>query len=96
MPELPEVETVMRGMQIALQDRVIEQTIIRRHDLRWRIPADFSQQVTRSTILSFYRRGKYILIRLSCGQSIVLHLACQGGCNSILPKHPNHTNMWFL
>jgi formamidopyrimidine-DNA glycosylase len=88
MPELPEVETVMRGMQIALQDRVIEQTIIRRHDLRWRIPADFSQQVTGSTILSFYRRGKYILIRLSCGQSIVLHLGMSGRVLLDSPKTP--------
>lgn len=97
MPELPEVETVMRGMQIALQDRVIEQTIIRRHDLRWRIPADFSQQVTGSTILSFYRRGKYILIRLSCGQSIVLHLGMSGRVLLDSPKTPQlHEHVVFI
>ncbi|WP_338331346.1 bifunctional DNA-formamidopyrimidine glycosylase/DNA-(apurinic or apyrimidinic site) lyase [Acetobacter sp. LMG 32666] len=97
MPELPEVETVMRGMQIALQDRAIVQTIIRRHDLRWRIPADFSQQVTGSTIQSFYRRGKYILIRLSCGQSIVLHLGMSGRVLLDSPQTPQaHEHVVFV
>ncbi|MCP1241338.1 bifunctional DNA-formamidopyrimidine glycosylase/DNA-(apurinic or apyrimidinic site) lyase [Acetobacter lambici] len=97
MPELPEVETVMRGMQIALQDRAIVQTIIRRHDLRWRIPADFSQQVTGSTIQSFYRRGKYILIRLSCGQSIILHLGMSGRVLLDSPQTPQaHEHVVFV
>ncbi|NSL91789.1 bifunctional DNA-formamidopyrimidine glycosylase/DNA-(apurinic or apyrimidinic site) lyase [Acetobacter syzygii] len=97
MPELPEVETVMRGMQIALQDRTIMQTIIRRHDLRWRIPANFSKQVTGATIQSFYRRGKYILIRLSCGQSIVLHLGMSGRILLDSPTAPEpHEHVVFV
>ncbi|CEF55967.1 bifunctional DNA-formamidopyrimidine glycosylase/DNA-(apurinic or apyrimidinic site) lyase [Acetobacter ghanensis] len=97
MPELPEVETVMRGMQIALQDRTIQQTIIRRHDLRWRIPADFSKAVTGSKILSFCRRGKYILIRLCCGQSIVLHLGMSGRILLDSPVTPQaHEHVVFV
>lgn len=97
MPELPEVETVMRGMQIALQHRTIERIIIRRHDLRWRIPADFSKQVTGTTIQNFCRRGKYILIRLSCGQSIVLHLGMSGRVllDSPLASQP-HEHVVFI
>ncbi|MFT8417359.1 MAG: bifunctional DNA-formamidopyrimidine glycosylase/DNA-(apurinic or apyrimidinic site) lyase [Acetobacter sp.] len=97
MPELPEVETVMRGMQIALQDRTIVQTIIRRHDLRWLIPADFSARVTGSTIVGFYRRGKYILIRLSCGQSIILHLGMSGRVMLDSPQAPQaHEHVVFI
>ncbi|OUJ13514.1 bifunctional DNA-formamidopyrimidine glycosylase/DNA-(apurinic or apyrimidinic site) lyase [Acetobacter okinawensis] len=97
MPELPEVETVMRGMQIALQDRTIVQTIIRRHDLRWQIPADFSTQVTGARILGFYRRGKYILIRLSCGQSIILHLGMSGRVVLDSPEPPQrHEHVVFV
>ncbi|MBO1324222.1 bifunctional DNA-formamidopyrimidine glycosylase/DNA-(apurinic or apyrimidinic site) lyase [Acetobacter sp. TBRC 12305] len=78
MPELPEVETVMRGMLAALQNRTIRDVIVRRHDLRWRIPADFSQQVVGRRIEGFCRRGKYILIRLSGGRTIILHLGMSG------------------
>ncbi|MFT9257239.1 MAG: bifunctional DNA-formamidopyrimidine glycosylase/DNA-(apurinic or apyrimidinic site) lyase [Acetobacter sp.] len=78
MPELPEVETVMRGMLAALQNRTIREALVRRHDLRWRIPADFSQQVTGRRIESFRRRGKYILVRLSGQRTIILHLGMSG------------------
>ena len=78
MPELPEVETVMRGMQIALQGRVIQTVIIRRHDLRWRISADFSQRVSGRKVIGFRRRGKYILMRLGGNLSVILHLGMSG------------------
>lgn len=78
MPELPEVETVMRGMQIALQGHIIQNVIVRRHDLRWRIPADFSPSVSGRRVIGFRRRGKYILIRLSGDRTIVLHLGMSG------------------
>lgn len=78
MPELPEVETVMRGMSNALQNRVIHHATVHRHDLRWRIPANFSQTVSGRCILGFRRRGKYILVRLSGEVSILLHLGMSG------------------
>ncbi|MCG4260391.1 bifunctional DNA-formamidopyrimidine glycosylase/DNA-(apurinic or apyrimidinic site) lyase [Acetobacter senegalensis] len=78
MPELPEVETVMRGMQIALQGRVIQTAIIRRYDLRWRISADFSQRISGRKVIGFRRRGKYILMRLAGDLSVILHLGMSG------------------
>ena len=78
MPELPEVETVMRGMSNALQNRVIHHATVHRHDLRWRIPASFSQTVSGRRIMGFRRRGKYILVRLSGEVSILLHLGMSG------------------
>lgn len=78
MPELPEVETVMRGMQIALQGHQISDVILRRPDLRWQIPADFRDSVAGQTVTGFRRRGKYILMRLSNNLSVVLHLGMSG------------------
>lgn len=88
MPELPEVETVMRGMQIALQNGTIKEAIVRRHDLRWRIPADFSQTIKGRRIEGFRRRGKYILMRLSGGMSIIWHLGMSGRVLLDSPTEP--------
>lgn len=97
MPELPEVETVMRGMQIALQGHVLSDVILRRPDLRWQIPADFRQSVAGQTIIGFRRRGKYILIRLSNNLSIVLHLGMSGRIVLDSPITPAlHEHVTFL
>ncbi|MFT8431068.1 bifunctional DNA-formamidopyrimidine glycosylase/DNA-(apurinic or apyrimidinic site) lyase [Acetobacter orientalis] len=97
MPELPEVETVMRGMQIALQDRTITTTHVYRHDLRWQIPANFAQQIDGRHIVSFERRGKYIFIRLSGGLSILLHLGMSGRIVLDSPLPPaKHEHIVFV
>ena len=97
MPELPEVETVMRGMQIALQDRTITTTHVHRHDLRWQIPANFAQKIDGRRIVSFERRGKYIFIRLSGGLSILLHLGMSGRIVLDSPLPPaKHEHVVFV
>ncbi|MFT8663772.1 bifunctional DNA-formamidopyrimidine glycosylase/DNA-(apurinic or apyrimidinic site) lyase [Acetobacter orientalis] len=97
MPELPEVETVMRGMQIALQDRTITTTHVHRHDLRWQIPANFAQKIGGRRIVSFERRGKYIFIRLSGGLSILLHLGMSGRIVLDSPLTPaKHEHVVFV
>lgn len=97
MPELPEVETVMRGMQIALQSRTITAVHVHRHDLRWQIPANFAHQVAGRSILGFHRRGKYIFIRLSGGLSIILHLGMSGRIVLDSPTGPAlHEHVVFL
>ncbi|OUJ04351.1 bifunctional DNA-formamidopyrimidine glycosylase/DNA-(apurinic or apyrimidinic site) lyase [Acetobacter cibinongensis] len=97
MPELPEVETVMRGMQIALLNRTLNAVHVRRHDLRWQIPADFSQRVAGRRINAFQRRGKYILIRLSGGISIMLHLGMSGRIILDSPQTPTpHEHVVFV
>ncbi|MFT8516173.1 MAG: DNA-formamidopyrimidine glycosylase family protein, partial [Acetobacter persici] len=97
MPELPEVETVMRGMQIALQGHEISDVILRRPDLRWQIPAAFRASVAGQTITGFRRRGKYILMRLSNNLSVVLHLGMSGRILLDSPETPAlHEHVTFI
>jgi formamidopyrimidine-DNA glycosylase len=67
MPELPEVETVMRGLQRRLEGRTIVRAEIRRPDLRRAFPAGLAARLQGARVESFARRAKYILMRLSGG-----------------------------
>lgn len=78
MPELPEVETVMRTLRGALDGQVIARIVLNRADLRWPVPADLPELAQGRRILSFRRRGKYILMRLDGGTSVLLHLGMSG------------------
>jgi formamidopyrimidine-DNA glycosylase len=78
MPELPEVETVMRGLDAKLTNRVIAHASLNRPDLRWPIPAGFAAALTGATVLGFRRRGKYIFMRLHTGVSVLIHLGMSG------------------
>ncbi|MGD0104191.1 MAG: bifunctional DNA-formamidopyrimidine glycosylase/DNA-(apurinic or apyrimidinic site) lyase [Rhodopila sp.] len=78
MPELPEVETVMRGLQLRLQGRVLLRAVARRPDLRWPLPPGLAAVLTGARVVSFRRRAKYILMRLDSGWSVLLHLGMSG------------------
>jgi formamidopyrimidine-DNA glycosylase len=78
MPELPEVETVMRGLRARLEGRVIVRAAAHRPDLRWPLPAGLAARLTGARVESFRRRAKYILMRLSGGDSLLLHLGMSG------------------
>lgn len=79
MPELPEVETVMRGMEQAMRGRHIVETRVARRDLRKAIPDDFECHLDQDFTLSdFVRRGKYIAVQVSASQSMILHLGMSG------------------
>lgn len=78
MPELPEVETVMRGMERALTGKVIQGAQIRRPDLRVPFPDDLVARLQGQTITNFRRRAKYILMTLSSGETFILHLGMSG------------------
>ncbi len=86
MPELPEVETVMRGLAAQLAGRTIVSAQLRRGDLRWAVPDGFARRLTGARVLGFERRGKYILMRLSGGDSVVLHLGMSGRMNITLSQ----------
>jgi formamidopyrimidine-DNA glycosylase len=78
MPELPEVETVRRGLVPKLVGRRIVRLIQRRRDLRVPLPARFAQRVEGRAIRAIDRRAKYLLLRLDDGQTLVAHLGMSG------------------
>ncbi|AQS87059.1 bifunctional DNA-formamidopyrimidine glycosylase/DNA-(apurinic or apyrimidinic site) lyase [Neoasaia chiangmaiensis] len=78
MPELPEVETVLRELRAALEGQTLRRVIVRRDSLRWPIPKGFASRTERRKVVSLRRRGKYILIRLDSDDSILLHLGMSG------------------
>jgi formamidopyrimidine-DNA glycosylase len=88
MPELPEVETVMRGLQLRLEGRTIVRATAHRPDLRWPLPKGLEQRLTGARIISFRRRAKYILMRLDGGDSVLLHLGMSGRI-VLSPVRPN-------
>jgi formamidopyrimidine-DNA glycosylase len=88
MPELPEVETVMRGLQLRLEGRTIARATAHRPDLRWPLPEGLEQRLTGARITSFRRRAKYILMRLDGGDSVLLHLGMSGRI-VLSPARPN-------
>ncbi|WP_413991288.1 bifunctional DNA-formamidopyrimidine glycosylase/DNA-(apurinic or apyrimidinic site) lyase [Labrys okinawensis] len=78
MPELPEVETVRRGLEPAMTGARFMAVEARRPDLRFPFPADFVKRLTGETILSMGRRAKYLLGDLSSGDVLVMHLGMTG------------------
>ncbi len=78
MPELPEVETVMRGLAAVLEGRRIAAASVTRPDLRWPFPAGLAARLSGSRVLGFRRRGKYMLMRLEGGESVLIHLGMSG------------------
>lgn len=78
MPELPEVETVRRGLTPVMQGQVIAQADINRPDLRWPFPPQMAQRLSGQTVLNLRRRSKYILVDLSSGETLLIHLGMSG------------------
>src|SRR4051812_31508157 len=78
MPELPEVEAVRRRLEPAMRGARITRVEVRRQRLRRQIPADFASRVQGRTVRVVERRGKYLLARLSSGETIVMHLGMSG------------------
>lgn len=78
MPELPEVETVMRGLDARLTGHVITRASLHRPDLRWPIPPELPKTLTGARVLGFRRRGKFLLMRLDRRVSVLIHLGMSG------------------
>lgn len=78
MPELPEVETVRRGLAKVMEGRRINQVVVRRTDLRRPLPERFAEALTGRTIIQLDRRAKYLLIRLDDGTVVLAHLGMSG------------------
>ena len=78
MPELPEVETVRRGLSPVLTGKRLARVEQRRADLRFPFPDGFVQRLTGATIRSVDRRAKYLLMPLDRGDTLVCHLGMSG------------------
>ncbi len=78
MPELPEVETVRRGLAPTMEGTVIAQADVNRPDLRWPFPPKMAERLTGQTVLRLHRRSKYILAELSSHETLLVHLGMSG------------------
>src|SRR5262247_3135227 len=78
MPELPEVETVCRGLAVRLEGRRLARIQQRRKDLRFPLPRDFASRLQGRRVLKIDRRAKYILIHLEGEEILLCHLGMSG------------------
>ncbi|MGY9045519.1 5-hydroxymethyluracil DNA glycosylase [Puniceibacterium antarcticum] len=78
MPELPEVETVRRGLAPVMEGHIIAQAEVNRPDLRWPFPENMAARLTGARVLALRRRSKYILADLSTGETLLVHLGMSG------------------
>ncbi|MCA2011965.1 bifunctional DNA-formamidopyrimidine glycosylase/DNA-(apurinic or apyrimidinic site) lyase [Cereibacter sphaeroides] len=78
MPELPEVETVRRGLAPAMEGKRIALAEVRRPDLRWPLPERMAERLTGARIERLRRRSKYILADLDTGETLLIHLGMTG------------------
>jgi formamidopyrimidine-DNA glycosylase len=90
MPELPEVETTVRGLARVLEGRRITRVEARRADLRRAFPEDLGQRLTGACVTGLGRRAKYGLIHTDRGDTMVFHLGMSGSWridHATLGKH---------
>lgn len=98
MPELPEVETVRRGLVPVMEGRLILAAEARRPDLRWPLPANLPERLAGARVLALRRRSKYILADLSTGETLLIHLGMSGrmvisaGTGRALPGDFHHAH----
>lgn len=98
MPELPEVETVVRGLSPVLQGRRLTQVTARRPDLRFPLPPNFAGRLTGRRVDAVYRRAKYMLFRLDDGAVVLGHLGMSGRLQVVDADAPldKHDHLVFV
>ena len=78
MPELPEVETTLRGIESHIINKTITSVVVRNPSLRWPVPVKkIKKELENKKIDRIYRRGKYLLLE-SHGQYLIIHLGMSG------------------
>ena len=90
MPELPEVETVRRGLQPAMEGAKIVKAEVRRKDLRFAFQKDFVTRLEGQTVTGLGRRAKYLMADLSSGDVLLMHLGMSGSFRVVNDDH-GHT-----
>jgi len=88
MPELPEVETVRRGLAPAMEGAQIVAARINRPDLRFAFPARFCARLEGTKVLALRRRAKFLLTELDSGETLIAHLGMSGRFSVIAPGGP--------
>jgi formamidopyrimidine-DNA glycosylase len=88
MPELPEVETVRRGLEPVLVGATLTQVLVRRPNLRRPFPDRLAERLTGRTVTALRRRAKYLLVDLDGGDALLIHLGMSGRM-VISPARPN-------
>ncbi len=78
MPELPEVETVRRGLAPVMEGVRISQALVNRPDLRWPFPLGMADRLTGQVVERLRRRSKYLLADLAGGETLLMHLGMSG------------------
>jgi formamidopyrimidine-DNA glycosylase len=87
MPELPEVETVRRGLAQAMEGERLVKVDVRRGDLRWPLTKDFARRLKGNTVIGIGRRAKYLLADLSSGDVLLMHLGMSGSFHVLQREH---------
>jgi formamidopyrimidine-DNA glycosylase len=90
MPELPEVETVRRGLQPAMEGAKIVKAEVRRKDLRFPFQKDFVARLEGQIVTGLGRRAKYLMADLSSGDVLLMHLGMSGSFRVVNDDH-GHT-----
>ncbi|HUF44070.1 MAG TPA: bifunctional DNA-formamidopyrimidine glycosylase/DNA-(apurinic or apyrimidinic site) lyase [Aestuariivirgaceae bacterium] len=88
MPELPEVETVRRGLEPVLVGRTITGVRLARQDLRFALPKDFVGRLEGRRVVDLVRRAKYLIARLDSGDQLLMHLGMTGRFTVVVPGGP--------
>ena len=78
MPELPEVETVRRGLAPAMEGQIIAKADVNRPNLRWPFPQNMAERLSGQRVERLRRRSKYILADLGSGETLLIHLGMSG------------------
>lgn len=98
MPELPEVETTLRGITPHILGRQVTGVVIRQPSLRWPIPAELTTLLMRRKLLSAHRRGKYLLLQFYHGHALI-HLGMSGSLRIVKttdsPQLHDHFDLVF-
>ncbi len=98
MPELPEVETTLRGIIPHIKHQLIDKVSVRQARLRWPIPIEIKKLLPKQTIIHAWRRGKYILLGTTAG-TLILHLGMSGSLRILThftpPQKHDHVDIEF-
>ena len=98
MPELPEVELTRRQLRGAMEAARFENVLVRRADLRYPLPRDFAARLEGRTVRALKRRAKYLIVELTSGEILVMHLGMSGSfavSKAPVGQFDNHDHVVF-